>query len=118
MYINKKNKGQNTMKKEVNKHNISLTLLKKLNVAKKDYDKVTEIKYNSDLKIQMPVYEYKKPSYTYKNTIRTFKRSKSFKQSFAPTDAKISSIYSSYQNSFRTNDVDKHISKYSKEDKA
>jgi len=105
------------MKKEVNKHNILLTVLKKLYVAKKDYDKVTEIKYNSDLKIQMPVYEYKKPSYTYKNTIRTFTRNKSFKQSFAPTDAKISSIYSLYQNAFRTSDVDKHISKYSTEDK-
>ena len=106
------------MTKEVNKHNISLTLLKKLKVAKKDYDKVTEIKYNSDLNIQMAVYEYKKPVYAYKHTIRTFNRNKSFKECYAPTEAKISSIYSSYQNSFRTNDVDKHISKYSKEDKA
>ena len=104
------------MTKKVNKHNISLTLLKKLKVAKKDYKKVIEIKYNSDNNIQMPVYQFIMPSYTFKQTIKPFTRTKTFKECYAPTDSKISSIYSSYQNSFRTNDVDRHISKYSTED--
>ena len=104
------------MTKEVNKHNISLTLLKKCKVSKKDFNKVVEIKYNSDLNINMPVYEFIMPSYTFKQSIKPFTRSKSFKESYAPTETKISSIYSSYQNSFRTNDIDRHISKYSTED--
>ena len=113
-----KNKGKNTMKNnELNKYNIEITLLKKLFVAKKDFNKVTAIKYDNNLKIQIPVYTYVQPSYTYKHTIKPFTKRKGFKQSFAPTDAKISSIYKNYQNNYRTKTVDRFISKFSKEDK-
>jgi len=104
--------------KEHNKHNIEIALLKKLNVAKKDLNKVTSIKYDNNLHIQIPVYTYVQPSYTYKQTIKPFSQKKSFKQCFAPTDAKISSIYKNYQNNYRTKDVDNFISKFSKEDKS
>ena len=113
-----KNKGKNTMKnKELNKHNIEISLLKKLYVAKKDFNKVTAIKYDNDLKVQIPVYEYKKPSYTFKHTIKPFAKMKTFRESFPPTDAKISSIYKNYQNNYRTKTVDRFISKFKKEDK-
>ena len=113
-----KNKGKNTMKNnELNKHNIEISLLKKLYVAKKDFNKVTAIKYDNNLKVQIPVYEYKKPSYTFKHTIKPFAKMKTFRESFPPTDAKISSIYKNYQNNYRTKTVDIFISKVSKEDK-
>lgn len=113
----KKTRKNNMIKKEHNKHNIEITLLRKLNVAKKDYNKVTSIKYDNNLNIQIPVYSYVQPSYTYKHTIKPFTKRKGFKQSFAPTDAKISSIYKNYQNNYRTKTVDRFISKFSKEDK-
>ena len=102
---------------ELNKYNIEISLLRKLNVAKKDYNKVTSIKYDNNLKVQIPVYEYKKPSYTFKHTIKPFAKMKTFRESFPPTDAKISSIYKNYQNNYRTKTVDRFISKFSKEDK-
>ena len=102
---------------ELNKHNIEISLLKKLYVAKKDFNKVTAIKYDNDLKVQIPVYEYKKPSYTFKHTIKPFAKMKTFRESFPPTVAKISSIYKNYQNNYRTKTVDRFISKFSKEDK-
>lgn len=105
------------IKKELNKYNIEITLLKKLFVAKKDFNKVTAIKYDNNLKVQIPVYEYKQPSYTYKHTIKPFAKMKTFRESFPPTDAKISSIYKNYQNNYRTKTVDRFISKFSKEDK-
>jgi len=113
----KKTRKNNMIKKEHNKHNIEIALLRKLNVAKKDYNKVTSIKYDNNLKIQIPVYTYVQPSYTYKHTIKPFTKRKGFKQSFAPTDAKISSIYKNFQNNYRTKSVDRFISNFSKEDK-
>ena len=89
---------------------------KQIEKMSKNIKEVIEIKYNSDNNIQMPVYQFIMPSYTFKQTIKPFTRTKTFKECYAPTDSKISSIYSSYQNSFRTNDVDRHISKYSTED--
>ena len=113
-----KNKGKNTMKNnELNKYNIEISLLRKLNVAKKDYNKVTSIKYDNNLNIQIPVYTYVQPSYTFKHTIKPFAKMKTFRESFPPTDAKISSIYKNYQNNYRTKTVDRFISKFSKEDK-
>ena len=106
------------IKKEHNKHNVEIALLRKLNVAKKDYNKVTSIKYDNNLNIQIPVYEYKKPSYTFKHTIKPFAKMKTFRESFPPPkDAKISSIYKNYQNNYRTKSVERFISKFSKEDK-
>jgi len=114
-----KNKRKNTMKNnELNKYNIEITLLKKLFVAKKDFNKVTAIKYDNNLNIQIPVYQYKKPSYTFKHTIKPFAKMKTFRESFPPPkDAKISSIYKNYQNNYRTKSVERFISKFSKEDK-
>jgi len=114
-----KNKRKNTMKNnELNKYNIEITLLKKLFVAKKDFNKVTAIKYDNNLNIQIPVYEYKKPSYTFKHTIKPFAKMKTFRESFPPPkDAKIPSIYKNYQNNYRTKSVERFISKFSKEDK-
>ena len=105
-------------KKETNKHNISLSLLKSIKyIDKNDYDlvnKVTKMKNDSNKTYYYINYDSVKPSYLMKSTIKPFNRTKNFISSQKPK-MKISSIYN--QSMYRTTDIQKYIDLLNKEEK-
>ena len=111
---------ENTMlnKKEKNKHNISLSLLKSIKyIDKNDYDlvnKVTKMKNDSNKTYYYINYDSVKPSYLMKSTIKPFNRTKKYVTSQKPV-MKISSIYN--QSMYRTIDIQKYIDIINKEEK-
>ena len=105
-------------KKETNKHNISLSLLKSIKyIDKNDYDlvnKVTKMKNDSNKTYYYINYDSVKPSYLMKSTIKPFNRTKKYVTSQKPV-MKISSIYN--QSMYRTTDMQKYIDLINKEEK-
>jgi hypothetical protein len=105
-------------KKETNKHNISLSLLKSIKyIDKNDYDlvnKVTKMKNDSNKTYYYINYDSVKPSYLMKSTIKPFNRTKKYVTSQKPV-MKISSIYN--QSMYRTTDIQKYIDLLNKEEK-
>jgi len=111
-------KEKNTMKKENNKHNISLTLLKSIKyINKNHYDlvnKITKMKNDNNKTYYLINYDSVTPSYLTKQTIRPFNKTKNFKSSEKPR-MRISSIYN--QSMYRTIDMQKYINAICKEKK-
>lgn len=110
-----------------NKYNISTDLLKKLHVAKKDYDKVYTVDYanayvNKNEKsisiIPIVKYAYSPEIITQKHTLRPFNNRKQFFSSHGlPQKSKISSVYQNSQSQYKTAEIIRFISKFKKLEK-
>jgi len=95
-----------------NKFNISHLVLKRFNVAKKDFNKVYKVNYATKTASYISINK----KYVFKHTITPFTtRKQFFSDNGLPQNCKISSIYN--QSKYRTKEIDNHITAYRKTDK-